>query len=213
LARALANRPKVLLLDEPLSALDLKLRQEMRSELKNLQRRTGITFIFVTHDQDEALTMSDRVAVMNKGQILQIGSPRTIYDHPAERFVANFIGDTNFIEAEIVSIANGGAKVKLDSGATVSASMPPGATASGRVTLVVRPEHTRLVVPANGAPLSGRLENVVYFGTDTHYHVQLAQGSEFIVRMQNTRDRGAAYEAGQIVGIDIGENAAQILKD
>jgi spermidine/putrescine transport system ATP-binding protein len=213
LARALANHPKVLLLDEPLSALDLKLRQEMRSELKSLQRRTGITFIFVTHDQDEALTMSDRVAVMNKGRILQIGAPRDIYDHPAERFVANFIGDTNFIEADVVTTSNDGAKVKLDSGAMVSASLPPGATASGRVTLVVRPEHTRLAVPADGAPLSGRIENVVYFGTDTHYHIRLPRGPEFIVRMQNTRDRGATFEPGQIVGIDIGENAAQILKD
>ncbi len=101
LARALANHPEVLLLDEPLSALDLKLRQEMRSELKNLQRRTGITFIFVTHDQEEALTMSDRIAVMSKGQIQQLGAPLDIYERPVNRFVADFIGDTNFVEAAV----------------------------------------------------------------------------------------------------------------
>ena len=101
LARALAPQPKVLLLDEPLSALDYKLRKDMQIELKRLQNETGITFIFVTHDQEEALTMSDRIAVMSKGHILQVGNPRNIYDHPAERFVANFIGETNFLEGEI----------------------------------------------------------------------------------------------------------------
>ena len=100
LARALAPHPKVLLLDEPLSALDLKLRKEMQIELKRLQHETGITFVFVTHDQGEALTMSDRIAVMSAGRILQIGSPREIYDHPAERFVAAFIGESNFLQAE-----------------------------------------------------------------------------------------------------------------
>ncbi len=100
LARALAPAPKVLLLDEPLSALDFKLRKEMQIELKRLQLETGITFIFVTHDQEEALTMSDRIAVMSKGKILQIGSPREIYDHPSERFVANFIGETNFLQGD-----------------------------------------------------------------------------------------------------------------
>jgi spermidine/putrescine transport system ATP-binding protein len=101
LARALANHPKVLLLDEPLSALDLKLRQGMRTELKNLQKTTGITFIFVTHDQEEALTMSDRIAVMSQGRIQQLGAPLDIYEQPVNRFVADFIGDTNFVTATI----------------------------------------------------------------------------------------------------------------
>jgi spermidine/putrescine transport system ATP-binding protein len=105
LARALANRPKVLLLDEPLSALDLKLRKEMQIELKRLQGETGITFVFVTHDQEEALTMSDRVAVMSAGKILQIGSPSEIYEKPTRRFVADFIGETNFLEAEVLTAA------------------------------------------------------------------------------------------------------------
>ena len=122
LARALAPRPKVLLLDEPLSALDLKLRKEMQIELKRLQHETGITFIFVTHDQEEALTMSDRLAVMNGGRLLQIGSPHEIYDRPQNRFVANFIGETNFLEGRVTGRANGRVRVKLQSGAVVSAN-------------------------------------------------------------------------------------------
>ena len=117
LARALAPQPKVLLLDEPLSALDYKLRKEMQIELKRLQHETGITFIFVTHDQEEALTMSDRIAVMSSGKILQVGTPWDIYDQPAERFVADFIGETNFLTAAVDGIADGRAKVKLGSGA------------------------------------------------------------------------------------------------
>ena len=145
LARALAPRPRVLLLDEPLSALDLKLRKEMQIELKRLQHETGITFVFVTHDQEEALTMSDRVAVMNEGKIRQVGAPRQIYDHPAERFVAHFIGETNFLQAELLEAGNGSAKVRLGSGAVVSASLPQEEQVKpGQVNLVVRPEHASL---------------------------------------------------------------------
>ncbi len=213
LARALAPHPKVLLLDEPLSALDLKLRKEMQIELKRLQHETGITFIFVTHDQEEALTMSDRVAVMNQGRILQVGSPRAIYDHPAERFVANFIGETNFLEAEIVSAANGEATVRLSSGRTVRATAPEGVAPDGRVTVVIRPEHARLARGGSEAPLSGRLENVVYFGTDTHYHLRLDGDVPFVVRMQNIRDNAEDFRAGERLAVEIARNAVQILKD
>ncbi len=213
LARALAPHPRVLLLDEPLSALDLKLRKEMQIELKRLQHQTGITFIFVTHDQEEALTMSDRVAVMNQGRILQVGSPRAIYDHPAERFVADFIGETNFLEADIVSAANGEATVRLSSGRTVPATAPEGAAPAGRVTVVIRPEHARLARSGGDAPLSGRLENVVYFGTDTHYHLRLDGDVPFVVRMQNIRDNAAEFRAGEQLSVEIARNAVQILKD
>src|SRR3954470_13563948 len=124
LARALAPHPKGLLLDEPLAALDLKLRKEMQIELKRLQHETGITFIFVTHDQEEALTMSDRIAVMSAGKILQIGTPRDIYDRPAERFVADFIGETNFLPGTVVGKNNGVATIKLPSDAVVAAGYP-----------------------------------------------------------------------------------------
>jgi len=116
LARALAPKPKVLLLDEPLSALDLKLRKDMQIELKRLQSETGITFVFVTHDQEEALTMSDRIAVMSAGKILQVGSPRDIYDHPENRFVANFIGDSNFLEGTLSNLGDGSADFALPGG-------------------------------------------------------------------------------------------------
>ena len=212
LARALAPKPKVLLLDEPLSALDFKLRKEMQLELKRLQTETGITFIFVTHDQEEALTMSDRIAVMSAGSIRQIGGPRDIYDQPAERFVADFIGDTNFLPAELVSSAGPTATVRLASGKTTTARSHEGADMSGQVTLALRPEHTSLVSEAEGM-LTGRLGNVVYFGTDTHYHVQLDDGTGFVIRKQNSPDAAAAFESGARVGVTFGAGVAQVLRD
>ena len=212
LARALAPRPKVLLLDEPLSALDYKLRKDMQIELKRLQHETGITFIFVTHDQEEALTMSDRIAVMNRGKILQVGSPRQIYDHPAERFVADFIGDTNFLMADIASVAGGKARLRLASGNEVGADLPEGMAESGRVTAVVRPEHATLVAPGQGE-IDGTLENVVYLGTDTHYHLAFADGTPFVVRNQNQRNETETYSTGQSVGIAFAADALQVLRD
>jgi spermidine/putrescine transport system ATP-binding protein len=214
LARALAPRPKVLLLDEPLSALDYKLRKDMQIELKRLQHETGITFVFVTHDQEEALTMSDRIAVMNLGRILQIGSPRQIYDHPAARFVADFIGDTNLLDAQIVAVASGRARLRLTSGSEVMADLPEGATPEGRVTATIRPEHAGLAAaPGADCPLTGRLINIVYFGTDTHYHVELADGSAFVVRSQNLRDSAEAFATGQQVAIAFKPDAVQVLWD
>jgi spermidine/putrescine transport system ATP-binding protein len=211
LARALAPQPKVLLLDEPLSALDYKLRKEMQIELKRLQHETGITFIFVTHDQEEALTMSDRIAVMSSGKILQVGSPRDIYDRPAERFVADFIGETNFLTAKIASLDGGKASVTLSSGKNVAASVPEGRTPSGTVTIVVRPEHAR--VAKGDGHLVGTVENVVYFGTDTNIHVRLDDGTAFVARQQNTRSGSGGHEVGERVGIVVDDEAAQVLKD
>jgi spermidine/putrescine transport system ATP-binding protein len=211
LARALAPQPKVLLLDEPLSALDYKLRKEMQFELKRLQHETGITFIFVTHDQEEALTMSDRIAVMSAGNILQVGSPEDIYDRPAVRFVADFIGETNFLAGVVESSAGVSARVRLSAGATVEASVAEGFDPSGEVTVMVRPEHARFA--ADGGELRGRLVDVVYFGTDTHYHVQLRNGESFILRQQNTRDQRPAMREGDPVSIAFGPGAAQILRD
>jgi spermidine/putrescine transport system ATP-binding protein len=211
LARALAPQPKVLLLDEPLSALDYKLRKEMQIELKRLQLETAITFIFVTHDQEEALTMSDRIAVMSAGQILQVGSPRDIYDKPAMRFVADFIGESNFLLADTVKAANGRARVKLASGAELTASLPAGFSPKGKVTVVVRPEHTQLV--RKGGVLAGVLENVVYVGTDTHYHLRLDIGGSFVVRQQNSRTAAGEFVAGERLAVSIGDEALQVLRD
>jgi spermidine/putrescine transport system ATP-binding protein len=213
LARALAPQPRVLLLDEPLSALDLKLRKEMQIELKRLQHETGITFIFVTHDQEEALTMSDRIAVMSNGHILQIGAPRDIYDQPADRFVASFIGDTNFLEAEIVSVGSNRARLRLSAGAETEVNLPDGVARSGRITVVVRPECTRLTSEPRDGALSGVIENIVYFGTDTHYHLRLSSEEAFIARIQNGGDSEQALQVGQKIGITLHNRAVQVLRD
>ncbi len=208
LARALAPRPKVLLLDEPLSALDLKLRKEMQVELKRLQTETGITFIFVTHDQEEALTMSDRVAVMNKGEILQIGSPREIYNQPKHRFVADFIGDINFLEATVIRC-----------GETCAAEVPgvgtiefarKGAIAEGQtLTFAIRPERIRLDKDA-GHPC--KLENVVYHGTDTIYHLSLPNGGRMRVRAQNS-GHVPAWQPGDRVTWTAASDAVAVVED
>ena len=167
LARALVNRPRVLLLDEPLGALDLKLREEMQIELKEIQREVGITFIYVTHDQAEALTMSDRLAVFNRGRIEQVGSPADVYEHPASRFVAGFVGTSNLLAGEAARSIVG------DDG-----------------IYTVRPEKIRLAEPSESpgpdeTSALGRIREVVYVGPDTRYLVVLDAGSELLVTQQN----------------------------
>jgi spermidine/putrescine transport system ATP-binding protein len=212
LARALAPKPKVLLLDEPLSALDYKLRKDMQIELKRLQSETGITFIFVTHDQEEALTMSDRIAVMNKGHILQVGNPREIYEKPAERFVANFIGETNFLKGIAKPSRPGFVKVQLAAGGALDIPTVEGVLTDGAVTVVVRPENATLA-PAKDAVISGRVEHIVYFGTDTHVHLALKDGSKFILRKQNISGQALGLATGQDIGIALAPGAACLIRD
>ena len=213
LARALAPKPQVLLLDEPLSALDFKLRKEMQIELKRLQHETGITFVFVTHDQDEALTMSDRLAVMNEGRILQVGEPRDIYDHPSMRFVADFIGETNFLNVDVLSAdENNNATIQLASGVTTAARTTDANTPAGQATAAVRPEHAVLCDEHN-ALLSGTLEEVIYSGTDTHYHVRLSDNTRFVVRKQNHPGTKEQITPGSTIGIHFDAGVAQVLKD
>ena len=213
LARALAPKPEVLLLDEPLSALDLKLRKAMQIELKRLQRDTGITFVFVTHDQEEALTMSDRIAVMSQGKVRQIGGPREIYDHPAERFVADFIGEANILQGELGRVAQGRGMVRLACGIEVPARVPQGAPESGAVTVVVRPEHAALAVGGETRGLPAVVESAVYVGTDTQYHLRLHGGDTFTVRCQNTSADSTAHEPGTPVQVLLGDRAVQVLRD
>ncbi|KAF1069582.1 MAG: Spermidine/putrescine import ATP-binding protein PotA [Pseudomonas citronellolis] len=201
LARALASRPKVLLLDESLSALDLKLRKEMQIELKRLQHETGITFIFVTHDQEEALTMSDRIAVMSRGKVLQVGTPTEIYEAPVNRLVADFIGETNFLEGEA---RDGG--VALADGQVLA--LP--AAASGRVTLAIRPERTALDAAGE---LEGEVETFVYVGTDTVYHLKVAGSSGFRVRQQNRDGAHAPHAPGSRVRVRVPSNAIRVLAE
>lgn len=167
LARALINQPRVLLLDEPLGALDLKLRQQMQVELKAIQQRVGITFIFVTHDQEEALTMSDRIAVFNLGQIEQVGTPAEIYEHPASSFVAGFVGISNLVKDELAEKITGSPD-----------------------TFSIRPEKIHLSkidtpIPENSFGADGRVRDVVYLGLYTRYLVELDSGGDLVVVQQN----------------------------
>lgn len=203
LARALAPAPRVLLLDEPLSALDLKLRKEMQSELKRLQSETGITFVFVTHDQEEALTMSDRIGVMSAGKLLQVGPPREIYDHPANRFVADFIGETNFLTGTVDKGA-----VRLSSGDVLAAPVDGHA---GQVTIALRPEHVGIVPADTAGAMRATITDMIYFGTDTHYHLALADGSQVVARVQTHMAEGLTK--GATVGLQITPNAVQVLDD
>jgi len=203
-ARALAPGPRVLLLDEPLSALDQKLRAGMQLELKRLQRDVGITFVFVTHDQHEALTMSDRIAVMNGGRILQVGSPEEIYDRPGGRFVADFIGEANILEATVV--ASG--RYRLAAGVEVET---PGGGAPGQtVALAVRPERAVLDAGTAGT-LQGNVEQVVYEGSDTTYHVAIAAGGSFRVREQNRAGVTARFSVGHPVSVTLLPEAIRVL--
>ncbi|MBV9518133.1 MAG: ABC transporter ATP-binding protein [Hyphomicrobiales bacterium] len=204
LARALATEPRVLLLDEPLSALDQKLRAGMQLELKRLQNEVGITFVFVTHDQHEALTMSDRIAVMNAGKILQLGTPEEIYERPTARFVADFIGDTNLIEARRVAPG----RFSIFSGVEIAAE--DGARVGDEVILAVRPERTLLQAPGEG-PLAGTIDQIVYEGTDTTYLVRLAPGVRFRVCEQNRAGGRPRFRQGEAVSLTLPADAVRVL--
>jgi spermidine/putrescine transport system ATP-binding protein len=197
LARALVNSPEVLLLDEPLAALDLKLRQAMREELKRIQKQVGITFIFVTHDQEEALTMSDRIAVMHDGVVLQIGKPYDIYEDPTSRFVADFIGETNFINGTLSSTDGEQFIVQLDNGqrSVVDCDVVQ-ANPGANVTIAIRPE--KIFLGSGAAPsdlenaYTGKVEEIIYIGTDTYYHIRLAGDVLIVARQQNQDYTGKA---------------------
>jgi spermidine/putrescine transport system ATP-binding protein len=204
LARALVNHPDVLLLDEPLGALDLKLRKDMQLELKGLQERVGITFIYVTHDQEEALMMSDRIAVMSGGKVLQIGSPTEIYERPSCRFVADFIGESNFVKGRVTAIEPSAVTVTTEDGLVLRGQASQPVHADQEAFVSVRPEKARLSLqppndtPANLFPVS--VERVSYIGSDTRILVQLGQRRDFSVWEQNTRstvDRDAYWQRGE----------------
>ena len=196
LARALVNEPEVLLLDEPLGALDLKLRQAMQVELKDLQGRVGITFIYVTHDQEEALTMSDRIGVMSDGSLLQVGRSEEIYEHPTSRFVADFIGDINLIDVTM----NGSGAARLSSGAEIA--VPEGtAGTETQVTLALRPERLALYdldeeIPAGHNRVRVKVSRRLYYGDVHFYDVDAGIGTEIEVKEEN-RPGVELYEVGE----------------
>jgi spermidine/putrescine transport system ATP-binding protein len=191
LARALVNRPAVLLLDEPLGALDLKLRKEMQVELSNLHKDLGLTFIMVTHDQEEALSLSDRIAVMNQGKIEQIGTPSQIYEHPRTPFVADFIGDTNLFSGEIAAVDPDCVRIITKSGLSIVVKRfeDTPTELSQAVIVSVRPEKIQLSLYPPNLPTNcfeGRLSNVMYLGTHVNYVVELTNGVTITVLQPNT---------------------------
>ena len=221
LARALVNRPKVLLLDEPLGALDLKLRKAMQIELKALQEEVGITFVYVTHDQEEALTMSDRIAVMSNGIVHQVGDPETIYEHPADRFVADFIGETNFIPVKVISISPE-IVVALGTGEKVTAGwVEEGIAVGDQAVLSIRPEKMDLLEPGevpatpaeNVAYVKGNVTHLVYVGTDTRHTVALGDGTKVVVRLQNIYIGEEPWEIGEEAVVTWNAAHARILKE
>ncbi|WP_420101420.1 ABC transporter ATP-binding protein [Bosea sp. (in: a-proteobacteria)] len=199
LARSLVTQPAVLLLDEPLSALDLKLRQQMQDELKRIQRQVGTTFVFVTHDQEEAMSMSDRIAVVNQGRIEQLGAPQEIYDTPASLFVANFVGETNVFSGCILDAGDQSVGVQLDQGTQVVRARGSGFRAGDRVELMVRPDYLRLGsgAPADGLP--GVVTDRTFMGSGTRYLVS-AGGREIKVRTPH-RPQEAGFAPGETVQI------------
>ena len=227
LARALVKRPAVLLLDEPLGALDLKLRKAMQYELMSMQSELGITFVYVTHDQEEALTMCDRIAVMDHGVALQVGRPEEVYETPHSRFVADFIGETNFIPGKIDSISDKTACVRIDANTTIDAEFDQAALAVGSdVTVAIRPEKITLI-PEGGtlADAIGSIEREVhktaipgviffanYIGTDTRYIVRIGEQIDVVVREQNVGTRfETMYKPGQKVTVYWANENARVL--
>ncbi|MBE6054078.1 MAG: ABC transporter ATP-binding protein [Clostridium sartagoforme] len=189
IARALVNEPEVLLLDEPLGALDLKLRKEMQIELKRIQQRLGITFIFVTHDQEEALTMSDTIIVMNKGKIQQMGSPEDIYNEPANAFVADFIGESNILEGKMIK------DYEVEFCNRVFECVDKGFNANELVDVVIRPEDIKMV-PENEGMINGTVKSIIFKGV--HYEIEVEEGNNKWI-LHNTK----FAEVNSVIGLNI----------
>ncbi|MBI3270274.1 MAG: ABC transporter ATP-binding protein [Planctomycetes bacterium] len=209
LARALVNYPTALLLDEPLGALDAKLRQAMQAELKRLQREVGIAFVYVTHDQGEALTMSDRIAVMNEGRLEQVGSPEEVYHSPTTAFVAGFIGAANLLPARVVSLGEGRAAIAVAGDQPAEAAAPTWRAEPGQgATLMVRPERLRLA--ENGQGVSARLTAVVFQGAVVRCSLRTPDGSELVAHVGSDRP-SPALETGRNYRLQWDPDAARLL--
>jgi spermidine/putrescine transport system ATP-binding protein len=208
LARALVNRPRVLLLDEPLGALDLKLRKQMQFELKRIQAEVGITFVYVTHDQDEAMTMSDRLAVMRGGRIEQVGPPRAVYERPATEFVATFLGASNLLDGDVVESGGDHAAIRLAAGGIVHCPRASLDGAGPTVRVGVRPEQVAIVPEDRAEPAAGRnsIGGVVcastYVGVSFQHQVDTADGVRVTVYQQNADPAGVQPHVGQRVRLE-----------
>ncbi|MBY5353817.1 ABC transporter ATP-binding protein [Rhizobium leguminosarum] len=218
LARSLAKRPKVLLLDEPLGALDKKLREETQFELMDLQQNLGLTFVVVTHDQEEAMTMADRIAVMSHGKVVQVATPAEIYEAPNCRFVADFIGDVNIFDGKVASSGNGTVEISVDSGFSVRVAASETPSAGSAVGFAIRPEKMRVgrTPPANASinAARGELWDIAYLGDMTVFHVKLQSGKVVKASSLNAQrlvDDPFTYD--QDVWVSFDENAGVLLKD
>jgi putrescine transport system ATP-binding protein len=218
LARAIVKRPRLLLLDEPLSALDRKIREEMQLELKRLQHEVGITFVVVTHDQEEAMTMADRIAVMSHGKVIQVATPAEIYEAPNSRFVADFIGDVNILDGKVSASGNGRIELATNEGFTVrtaAANAPATGSAAG---FAIRPEKLKVTraAPADASvnAAQGEIWDIGYLGDMTVFHVKLDSGKVVKASMLNAQrevEDPVAYD--ERVWVSFGETAGVVLKD
>ncbi|EGE59144.1 UNVERIFIED_ORG: putrescine transport system ATP-binding protein [Rhizobium esperanzae] len=218
LARSLAKRPKVLLLDEPLGALDKKLREETQFELMDLQQSLGLTFVVVTHDQEEAMTMADRIAVMSHGKVVQVATPAEIYEAPNCRFVADFIGDVNIFDGKVTTSGNGAVEISVDSDFTIRIAAPDTPAVGSTVGFAIRPEKIRVsrAAPAN-APVNaarGEIWDIGYLGDMTVFHIKLASGQ--FVRASSLNARRSVedpFTYDQDVWVSFDQDAGVLLKD
>jgi len=222
LARALINRPTCLLLDEPLAALDRKLRREMQIELQTLQREVGITFILVTHDQEEALSMSDRICIMREGQIIQSGSPRELYDEPVNRYVADFVGKTNFFTGEVIDVSDLNITVKSESGQAFVGTQPKGAptlTNGSKACVAVRPEMISIASAAetiNGTSVAipGRVMNRIFLGEHSEYLIATEEyGDVLVLSPKSIESINRSYAPGDNISISWRPEAVLVLGD
>jgi len=222
LARALINHPTCLLLDEPLAALDRKLRREMQIELQTLQRDVGITFILVTHDQEEALSMSDRICIMREGQIIQSGSPRELYDEPVNRYVADFVGKTNFFSGEVVEANDSGISIKTDSGQVLLGAQPQGAllpAKGSKACVAVRPEMIAITaadeanIDSNIA-IQGRVMNMIFLGEHSEYLIATeGYGDLMVLSPKSIESTKRDFAPGDNVSLSWRPEAALVLGD
>lgn len=212
LARALVVEPAVLLLDEPLSALDLKLRQQMRFEMRRIQRQIQVTTVFVTHDQTEAMAMADRIVIMNRGRVEQVGTPREIYYHPRSRFTSDFIGESNFLPARILGADGDHRFLELPEGVRLRAAADPGEPASGDRLLAVRPEHItlRTDLPAGRETvLQGEILEITFMGATLRYHVAVGDKTLVVDEVGNREPR--SHRLGERVYLEINPASCSLL--
>ena len=214
LARALVKQPKVLLLDEPLGALDKKLREEMQIELRNLQKSLGITFIFVTHDQEEAMTMSDRIAVMDEGNILQVSPPKEIYHNPKNKFVSQFIGNINILDADLKSVSNENLSIEVDCFGSMQLKNYQQIIENDKINIAIRPEEIAISKISDSNydyNFQGNVKNISFYGESTYYYVQLNNSEKILMVSKN--ETKESFSENDNCYVNFNSNNVKIIKD